>query len=570
MLVYLSISILILILFFSSQLDKCFSLSLGKVWSPGATCPEGVLSRWWWGYAKTSFCRAGWEPCALLHINGVCFVLCMRITSNILSCYIYHIYPRRRASSPSSNPQCVHIMSHEIFPSKDAKPTWDDHPGYSWGRQSAGVYVGPTNQRQLFFIFFPDTVCLYRFLIEGLRHSLCSIPFWKFDYCNLFQFVWNHQPDLVCWLKGARHRSQVVFSMKPTVECVSAKESGCSWSRDELFDVKIPDGVTQIGCSAFKDCHSLVRVTIPDSVTKIQDFTFAGCMALTSLTIPNSVTEIGSYAFYGCLSLTSLTIPNSVTSFGQSAFESCSSLTSVVIPQSVTDVEAVAFAYCSGLTSVTIPGSVTRIGGYAFCGCSSLMSVNIPDSVAQIGRSAFENCSSLKSVRIPHSVTHIGPSAFEGCSSLTSVVIMNVQTCIAINAFYGCRGLPFFLRVKRQRASRTCVAVGQKKGFRLIALLISVTKTHEPKRLNRGSLSPRAWLICRVYSCWMRKETGISAKFGYGSGIVHCFALWQQILGDDIFLRLTPEARSRSKIFRAFSTSDTVLVGKMFEVFISM
>ena len=64
-----------------------------------------------------------------------------------------------------------------------------------------------------------------------------------------------------------------------------------------------------------------------------------------------------------------------------------------------------------------------------------------------------------------------------------------------------------------------------------------------------------------------RKETGILAKFGYGWGIGHCFALWQQILGDDHFWRLTPEACSRSKTFRAFSTSDTVLVGKMSDVF---
>ena len=34
------------------------------------------------------------------------------------------------------------------------------------------------------------------------------------------------------------------------------------------------------------------------------------------------------------------------------------------------------------------------------------------------------------------------------------------------------------------------------------------------------------------------KETGISAKFGPGSEIMHCFSLWQQILGDDNFLRL--------------------------------
>ena len=298
-----------------------------------------------------------------------------------------------------------------------------------------------------------------------------------------------NQPETTIPAIAEGAKVQVVFSMKPTVESASAEESG--FPAEELFDVKIPDGVTQIGDGAFQDCHSLVRVTIPDSVTEIRrgfancksltsltipnsvtdigSVAFFGCSSLTSLTIPNSVTDIGSVAFFGCSSLTSLTIPNSVTSFGNSAFQFCISLTSVVIPQSVTEIEAAAFADCSSLTSVMIPGSVTRIGGYAFRGCSSLMSVNIPDSVAEIGISAFEHCSSLKRVRIPYSVTHIGPSAFEGCSSLTSVVITNVQTRIAINAFYGCRGLPFFLRVKLQRASRTCVAVGHKNQINVAA-----------------------------------------------------------------------------------------------------
>ncbi|WP_406032157.1 leucine-rich repeat domain-containing protein, partial [Treponema saccharophilum] len=55
--------------------------------------------------------------------------------------------------------------------------------------------------------------------------------------------------------------------------------------------VTIPDGVTQIGENAFKDCTSLSSVLIPESVTEIGRFAFHNCAALSSLSIPTSVTK---------------------------------------------------------------------------------------------------------------------------------------------------------------------------------------------------------------------------------------------------------------------------------------
>ena len=125
--------------------------------------------------------------------------------------------------------------------------------------------------------------------------------------------------------------------------------------------------VTNIGSSAFYDCHGLTSVTIPNSVTSIGMGAFQDCSSLTSVTIPNSVTSIGSSAFAYCYGLTSVTIPNSVTSIGDAAFQDCSSLTSVSIPNSVTSIGDYAFYYCSGLTSVTIEAETPpTLGSYAF------------------------------------------------------------------------------------------------------------------------------------------------------------------------------------------------------------
>ena len=134
--------------------------------------------------------------------------------------------------------------------------------------------------------------------------------------------------------------------------------------------------------------------------------------------IPEGVTNIGASAFSGCSSLASVVIPEGVTSIGDEAFYYCQSLTSVVIPEGVKSIGGEAFKYCSSLTSVVIPKGVKSIGNWAFSGCSSLASVVIPEGVTSIGGGAFWDCSSLTSIVIPEGVTSIGVWTFDGWQGL--------------------------------------------------------------------------------------------------------------------------------------------------------
>lgn len=70
-----------------------------------------------------------------------------------------------------------------------------------------------------------------------------------------------------------------------------------------VTSILIPDGVTAIPPSTFRNCYSLINITIPNGVTSIGDYAISGCSGLMSATIPSSVGAIGNYAFYNCSKL---------------------------------------------------------------------------------------------------------------------------------------------------------------------------------------------------------------------------------------------------------------------------
>lgn len=216
---------------------------------------------------------------------------------------------------------------------------------------------------------------------------------------------------------------------------------------DNVVHLIIPDGVTNIGSNAFKNCTSLQNIVIPNSVISIESCAFYGCTDLTSITIPDSVVSIGFSAFTGCSGLTSVTIGNGVKKIGDGAFSCCSGLTSVAIPDSVTTIGEGVFGSCSGLSHIVvnsnnkyydsrgncnaiietktnilmtgckdtiIPDDITAIGNSAFLGQTSLISIIIPDRVTKIGDYAFQGCKSLKNIIIPDNVVLIGEDAFNG------------------------------------------------------------------------------------------------------------------------------------------------------------
>ncbi len=220
----------------------------------------------------------------------------------------------------------------------------------------------------------------------------------------------------------------------------------------------------EIGEMAFAFCRSLCSVAIPDSVTSIGDSAFRQCSALTSVAInaDAQLKSIGRGAFSGCDALTSITLPNALTEFMGSISSPVLNYTvydngkylgnsenpylylaGVVDPQvanftiqsTTRFIGGSAFEGCGYLLEIAIPNSVISIGGYAFAYCDALQTISIPDSVVSIGNFAFYYCTALSRVTFAEhaQLKEIGEMAFEGCESLTEVYITDLAAWCNIN-----------------------------------------------------------------------------------------------------------------------------------------
>jgi len=250
--------------------------------------------------------------------------------------------------------------------------------------------------------------------------------------------------------------------------------------------LNVPEGVTEIGETAFSSNPLVTQISLPSTLTKINGMAFAGCARLTSITIPENVTFLGWGAFYGCSSLSSFTLlSNKIenTFDGQEPVQAkerayimstnyhysgtnempldqwgiavCDVITDnglaikdnvviayrgtnsqVVIPEGVVGIAASAFRSNAIIEHFTLPNTLETIGEEAFSQCSKLQSINIPSSVVSIPEKAFSNCSSLTDVTFSEGLKTIGDYAFYQCK-LSNLALPNTLEGIGIKAFYG-------------------------------------------------------------------------------------------------------------------------------------
>lgn len=196
-------------------------------------------------------------------------------------------------------------------------------------------------------------------------------------------------------------------------------------SMEVLSEEGSANGITQIGNSAFEDCHSLNSIAFGSNFRKIGSKAFCGCTGLSSISFTNTE-SIGDGAFANCSVLPTISLPETLTQLGTAAFFGCSSLVDV-IPDFKTDDDK-----NSLLFGGTKCDTGLSVGSYAFCNCTSLVQTkmaratkNIVGTHGQYGM--YAGCTNLQQIELPSQTTSFKttPSMFLGDYSLKCVRVNN-------------------------------------------------------------------------------------------------------------------------------------------------
>ena len=233
-------------------------------------------------------------------------------------------------------------------------------------------------------------------------------------------------------------RSGSTFTVPSSVKTIS----GGAFAGAPLESIVVPQGVTEIGGSAFYSAYNLKTVTLPDSLVSLGSYAFLNCEKLEEVLLPESLTDIGTFIFRGCINLKNVKLPSSMTTIPDGLFDSCAALESIELPSGITEIGQFAFNYCTSLKSIQLPAGVKTIKSYAFRNCASLTEIDA-SMATEIGAFAFQACSKLSKADI-RSAGEIPAYLFSGCSLLTDLTFSDSITKIGNYAFLSCDMLPDF------------------------------------------------------------------------------------------------------------------------------
>ncbi|MCI5744897.1 MAG: leucine-rich repeat domain-containing protein, partial [Erysipelotrichaceae bacterium] len=363
-----------------------------------------------------------------------------------------------------------------------------------------------------------------------LPESMSTISSYLFKGCSSLTSVFIHD-SITIIMDNAFSECTNLKSIKIS-DSVTAIGNEAFYNCSNLSSVNFGNNskLLSIGNNAFYKCVNLKEFEIPLSVVYIYDYAFNNCSSLTNIKIPEGITNIGNGVFNNCSSLINVEIPSTVLSIGNRAFYLCSKLDNIILPENVSTIGSYAFGDCSSLKIIRVLGYpyinanafynvkgnivfekhkeevpswdtnwnqgfkgtitylsdenyqpfftdgltfallkngtysingyngteskviipniyqglfVTNIGVNAFKNNVNIASVTIPNSITSIGNSAFSGCVNLMNVSFESNsrLSSIGNSAFSGCSSLASITIPNSVTSIGSSAFAQCSSL---------------------------------------------------------------------------------------------------------------------------------
>ena len=250
--------------------------------------------------------------------------------------------------------------------------------------------------------------------------------------------------------------------------------NGVFKKHQEIVSAQIPDSITSISASAFRDCSNLENVNLPKNLISIGNRAFFNCVSIRNIYIPKTLVEVDTYGwnwwypFEGCSNLEKVEfeegitqiptgifgdtglkeaeIPDTVTSIGERSFADCANLEKVTFSKNLKSIGNRAFVRCTKIEKINLPRNLTEVDTYGwnwwypFAGCSNLEKVEFEEGITQIPTGIFGD-TGLKEVEIPDTVTSIGERSFADCTKLEKIIFSEKIETINGRAFLGCSSL---------------------------------------------------------------------------------------------------------------------------------
>lgn len=160
----------------------------------------------------------------------------------------------------------------------------------------------------------------------------------------------------------------------------------------KIKELKITEGITEIGISTFEQCRNLEKVECPSTLVNIGKYDI-------------NEQYYYSHSFWNCTSLTTVILNKDTRIIGTGCFEQCSALTNVTLNDGLERIEGSAFYNCDSLSSITIPNSVTYIGVNALNSCKNLNFIDFGSTRTDVPtisdlRMAFEGDYRLSEIKM--------------------------------------------------------------------------------------------------------------------------------------------------------------------------
>ena len=171
---------------------------------------------------------------------------------------------------------------------------------------------------------------------------------------------------------------------------------------DQLKDVKLCEGLLEIGDGAFHGCSALKRIQIPSTTKVLHSMAFTECRKI-------EVVDLGG-------------VGGALEEIQDSTFDLCNDLKRIVnIPPTIKSIGRFAFRR-TNLARIDLPDGIQNIDEYAFCH-TQLTNFRLPPLIKTIPKGIFHTCTSMFSLEIPKRIVCIEQLAVQGCSSLRNIAL---------------------------------------------------------------------------------------------------------------------------------------------------